>query len=101
MVDAETVFAPDAEKGLGVNGAVQMIMQIGALGHAGEKSAERERVGAHAVQSLRGALFGGRLGGGGAKGRAPGEDEDDGGKGEAECEGGAWSQSTTNKWLIS
>ena len=40
-----------------------MIVQIGALGHGGEKGTERQRIGAEGIEGFRGALLPSRLDG--------------------------------------
>ena len=57
-IDAETVLAADADEGLGVDRAVEMIVQVGALRHALEKVAERKRIAANGVERLRRAKLG-------------------------------------------
>ena len=62
-VDAEPILAADADERLGIDRAVEMIVQVGALGHGGEKGAERQRIGAKGIEGFRGALLPSRLGG--------------------------------------
>ena len=94
LIDAETVFTPDADERLGVDGAVQMIVQVGALRHALEEVAQGKRVGADLLQLLRGALFGSwrRLGrrSGRDLGQSEGGDEQKKGKGDR---AGFWESS--------
>ena len=40
-----------------------MIVQIGALGHGGEKGTERQRIGTEGIEGFRGALLPSRLDG--------------------------------------
>jgi hypothetical protein len=54
-IDAETILTADADERLGVDGAVEVIVQIRALRHALEKLVERQRIGAHPLQLPRGA----------------------------------------------
>jgi len=58
LIHAETVLTTDADEGFGIYGAVQMIVQVGALRHAQQEVAQSKRVGADLLQLLRGALFG-------------------------------------------
>ena len=62
-VDAEPVLDADADERLGIDRAVEMIVQIGALGHGGEKGTERQRIGAEGIEGFRGALLPSRLDG--------------------------------------
>ena len=55
-IHAETVFDGLLNEGLGVDGAVQMIVQIGALGHALQEVSQSERIVAHALQLVDRAL---------------------------------------------
>ena len=55
-VYAELVLSADADERLGVDGTIQMIVQIGALRHALQEIAQSKRVVAHALQFLHGAL---------------------------------------------
>lgn len=59
---AETVFAADADEGLGIDRAVEMIVQIGALRHALEELAKSQRIAADGIELLaRAQLAFGRL----------------------------------------
>jgi hypothetical protein len=58
LVHAETVFGTGADESLGVHSAVQMVVQVGALGHAHQEFTQSKRVFTHPLQLLRGALFG-------------------------------------------
>ncbi len=55
-IHAETVFDGLLNEGLGIDGAVQMIVQIGALGHALQEVAQSKRVVADALELLHSAL---------------------------------------------
>jgi hypothetical protein len=41
---AQMIFGTVANPGLGVDGAIQMIVEIGALGHGDEKGAQIKRI---------------------------------------------------------
>ena len=60
-IDAETVFDRLLDEGLGVDGAVHVIVQVGALGHALQEVMQSERVVADALELLHGALGGSGL----------------------------------------
>jgi hypothetical protein len=75
LIDAETVFSADADERLGIGGAIQMIVEVGALRHALEEVAQGKRVGADLLQHLRGALFGSRRRLGWRSRRDPGQSE--------------------------
>ena len=62
-VHAEIVFGAGANPGFGVDRAGEMVVQVRALGHAGEKRVEVQRIGASKIERMRGAIFrGGRRG---------------------------------------
>ena len=51
-IDAQPILTADADEGLGIDRAVEMIVQVGALRHALEKGIEGERIAANGIERL-------------------------------------------------
>jgi hypothetical protein len=56
-VDAQLILGCGAYPGFRVHSAAKMIVQISAFGHAEEKLAKGERIGARSIEVVGGALF--------------------------------------------
>ena len=59
-IDAELIFGGGADEGFGVNGAGEVHVEVGALGHVGEEELELQGIGADGLEGARSASFGGR-----------------------------------------
>src|ERR1700704_1560184 len=59
-VHAKALFRSDANKGLRIDPAAQVVVQVSALRHAHKKRMQVERIRASGLESARRALFGNR-----------------------------------------